>query len=173
LRLAQLGCEQRLNELEFDFATETVDTDSLDRLLQEAAGQSLPRLDIQAFRGLVNGVIDLVCEHQKRFYIFDYKSNFLGSSFADYGPAQLRTAVLQRRYDLQYQLYTLALHRYLRQRLPAYDYESHFGGVYYLFLRGMRPQTGPECGVYFDRPARDLVEALDGRVFVYQLAALS
>jgi exodeoxyribonuclease V beta subunit len=77
--------------------------------------------------------------------------------------------VYERRYDLQYLLYTLALHRYLRRRLPAYEYEHHFGGVYYLFLRGMRPETGPRCGVYFDRPALDLVEELDGQVFNHEL----
>jgi len=73
--------------------------------------------------------------------------------------------VYERRYDLQYLLYTLALDRYLRRRLSGYHYHRHFGGVYYLFLRGMRPETGPTCGVYFDRPAVDLIEALDGQVF--------
>jgi exodeoxyribonuclease V beta subunit len=61
------------------------------------------------------------------------------------------------------------LHRYLGGRLPDYDYERHFGGVYYLFLRGMRPQTGPTCGVFFDRPALNLVDALDKQVFNHDL----
>lgn len=169
LSLSQLGPRQRLNELEFDFATRPVDVASLNRLLADAAGQPLPNLEIETFQGMVNGVVDLVFEHQGRFYIADYKSNFLGSRFTDYSGDRLRTAVYERRYDLQYLLYTLALHRYLRRRLPAYDYERHFGGVYYLFLRGMRPETGPRCGVYFERPAGDLVEALDGQVFNHNL----
>ena len=57
------------------------------------------------------------------------------------------------------------MHRYLRRRLPDYDYDRHFGGVYYLFLRGMRPETGPTCGVFFDRSPLYLVDALDERVF--------
>jgi exodeoxyribonuclease V beta subunit len=64
-------------------------------------------------------------------------------------------------YYLQYSLYTLAVHRYLSRRLPDYDYERHFGGVFYLFLRGMDPLSGPEYGVFHDRPERSLVTALD------------
>jgi len=63
-------------------------------------------------------------------------------------------------YFLQYHLYVVALHRYLSARLPDYDYDRHFGGVYYLFLRGMSPAHAPGCGVFRDRPARELVEAL-------------
>jgi exodeoxyribonuclease V beta subunit len=168
LSLSQLGTNQRLNELEFDYATRPVDVGGLNRLLQQAAGQALPPLEIETFQGMVNGVIDLVFEHRGRFYVADYKSNFLGGRFADYSGDRLRTAVYERRYDLQYLLYTLALHRYLRRRLPGYDYEHHFGGVYYLFLRGMRPETGPDCGVFFDRPALGLVAALDGQVFNHE-----
>jgi len=64
-------------------------------------------------------------------------------------------------YYLQYLIYCVALHRYLAVRVPGYDYETHFGGVRYLFLRGMRPEMGAACGVYADRPARDLIGALD------------
>jgi exodeoxyribonuclease V beta subunit len=165
LTLSQLGPGRCLKELEFDFATNSVDVGALNRLLEKAAGQALQPLDIETFQGMVNGVIDLVFEHRGRFYIADYKSNFLGGRFADYDGDRLRVAVFERRYDLQYLLYTLALHRYLRRRLSDYDYERHVGGVYYLFLRGMRPQTGPNYGVFFDRPAIDLIEALDARVF--------
>ncbi len=165
LNLSRLGTPQRLTELEFDFSTGAVDVAALNRLLSEAAGQSLQSLEIGAFQGMVNGVIDLVFEYGGQYYIADYKSNFLGSRFANYARESLQAAVYERRYDLQYLLYTLALHRYLRRRHPDYDYERHFGGVYYLFLRGMRPQTGPECGVYFERPALDLIEDLDRLVF--------
>jgi exodeoxyribonuclease V beta subunit len=169
LTLSQLGPEHRLHELEFDFATNSVDVEALNRLLSKAAGTPLQPLEIETFRGMVNGVIDLVFEHRGRFCIADYKSNFLGGRFADYEAGRLRAAVYERRYDLQYLLYTLALHRYLRRRLSGYDYERHFGGVYYLFLRGMRPETGPACGVYFDRPAADLIAALDEGVFSHAL----
>jgi exodeoxyribonuclease V beta subunit len=114
---------------------------------------------------MVNGVIDLVFEHGGRLYIADYKSNFLGGRLDDYSSERLQAAVFERRYDLQYLLYTLALHRYLRARLADYDYERHFGGVYYLFLRGMRPETGARYGVYYARPELALVEALDRQAF--------
>jgi exodeoxyribonuclease V beta subunit len=165
LRLAQLAPQARLNELEFDFSTQRVDIHSLNALLAQAAGQALPPLEVATFRGMVTGIIDLVFEHEGRFYIADYKSNFLGGQFGDYERPGLAQAVYERRYDLQYLLYTLALHRYLRQRLRGYDYARHFGGIYYLFLRGMRPLSGPACGVYFDRPELALVEALDRQIF--------
>ena len=73
----------------------------------------------------------------------------------------LRHAIRRHRYNLQYLIYTLAVHRYLGWRLPGYDYQTHFGGVYYLFLRGMRPQLGPGCGIWYDRPSFELIAALD------------
>jgi exodeoxyribonuclease V beta subunit len=165
LMLAQLSSDQRLNELEFDFATRSVDISSLNDLLAKAAGEPLLPLEVETFQGMVNGVIDLVFQQGERFFIADYKSNFLGGQFADYTRDRLRQAVYERRYDLQYLLYTLALHRYLRRRVTNYNYECHFGGVYYLFLRGMRPETGAQCGVYFDRPDFSLVEGLDRQIF--------
>ena len=72
----------------------------------------------------------------------------------------MQGAMIEHRYDFQYQLYTLALHRYLRHRLPNYDYEQHFGGVYYLFLRGMADDL-PGNGIFFTRPSFALIEQLD------------
>ena len=165
LALRELSQQQRLNEIEFDFSTASVDVGRLNSLLDEAAGQALTALEMDSFQGMVNGIIDLVFEYQGKYYIADYKSNFLGGQFCDYRPPELEKAVLERRYDLQYLLYTLALHRYLGQRLQDYEYKLHMGGVYYLFLRGMRPETGPDCGVYFKLPERSLIEMLDVEVF--------
>jgi exodeoxyribonuclease V beta subunit len=170
LSLASLASAQRLNELEFDFATGPADTAGLDRLLQRTAGRLLPPLAVETFQGMVNGVIDLVFEHRGRFFIGDYKSNFLGGQLTDYSGERLEEAMYERRYDLQYLLYTLALHRYLHSRLRDYDYERHFGGIYYLFLRGMRPETGTRYGVYGARPPLAVVEALDRQVFLPQEA---
>jgi exodeoxyribonuclease V beta subunit len=165
LALRKLSEQQRMNEMEFDFSTGRVDIERLNILLEQAAGLPLPPLEIETFRGMINGFIDLVFEFDGKFYIADYKSNFLGGRFSDYNPPELKKAVLQRRYDLQYLLYTLAVHRYLRQRLPDYDYARHIGGIFYLFLRGMHPHSGKSCGVYFDLPERSLVETLDVEVF--------
>ncbi|MEK7260230.1 MAG: hypothetical protein AAB211_10615, partial [Pseudomonadota bacterium] len=93
---------------------------------------------------------------------------FLGTQLDDYAPDKLRRAILDRRYDLQYLLYVLALHRYLRQRVRVYDYSRHMGGVYYLFLRGLRPASGPRYGVFHELPSPELIEKLDQQVFAYR-----
>ena len=85
----------------------------------------------------------------------DYKSNWLGIDAAAYTDQAMSDAILEHRYDLQYVLYLLALHRQLRLRLPDYDYERHMGGALYLFLRA------PAQGVWLARPPRELIEALD------------
>ena len=105
---------------------------------------------------MLKGFIDLVFCWQGRWYLLDYKSNHLGDTPQAYGKEALEQAMLAHRYDLQYQLYTLALHRLLRQRLPDYDPARHLGGVFYLFLRGM-----PEAGIFHTRPSVARVEALD------------
>ena len=73
----------------------------------------------------------------------------------------MQHAMAEHHYILQYHLYTVALHRYLKWRIPSYNYERDVGGVYYLFLRGMSPTSGPERGVYFDQPSSTLIHALD------------
>jgi exodeoxyribonuclease V beta subunit len=78
----------------------------------------------------------------------------------DYGQEPLGKAVRESLYDLQYTLYTVALHQYLKTRLPGYRYELHFGEVFYLFLRGIDPAYGPNYGVYRDRPPGGSIEAL-------------
>ncbi|MBV7387373.1 exodeoxyribonuclease V subunit beta [Pasteurellaceae bacterium TAE3-ERU1] len=118
------------------------------------------RFALSDFKGMLRGFIDLVCRHAGQYYIVDYKSNFLGANQASYTPDRLTQAVLAHNYDLQYLLYTLALHRYLKTRVPNYDYARDFGGVYYLFLRGMTGQSNA-TGVYFDKPHFALIEALD------------
>jgi exodeoxyribonuclease V beta subunit len=112
---------------------------------------------------MLKGFIDLVFEHQGRYYILDWKSNHLGDEAAAYTPDALQQAMLEHRYDLQYQIYALALHRFLQSRIAGYRYEEHFGGVYYLFLRGIDPKASSEqgCGIFYTRPSQQLIEELD------------
>lgn len=161
LTLGQIGKGQRLSELSFDFPARKISFSQLNRLLDEVAGQAVQPLKAEDCSGFINGVIDLVFEHQGRYYLADYKSNHLGYSLEAYAPAALRQCVLERRYDLQYLIYSIALNRYLRLRVPDYSYEQHFGGVYYLFLRGMRRSHGHRYGVWFERPALSLIQRLD------------
>ena len=110
--------------------------------------------------GYLRGFIDLVACHDGRWYILDYKSNWLGDSSTAYSPAAIRRTMRDSHYHLQYLLYLTALHRYLGVKLPDYSYSQHIGGAFYLFVRGMAPDR-PGHGVYYDLPAADCIEAID------------
>ena len=161
MTLSNISNRQRLNELAFDFALDHLNIDALNQFMQSLSPLPLQAVSSPAFCGLITGVIDLVFEYQGRYYLTDYKSNFLGSNLEDYRPENLQQAMLGRRYDLQALLYAVALHRLLAIRLPDYDYAQHFGGCYYLFLRAMRPQHGSRYGIHFDRPELKTIQQLD------------
>ncbi|RNC72337.1 MAG: exodeoxyribonuclease V subunit beta [Desulfuromonadales bacterium] len=156
-------------ELEFYFPLRFVTAEALRDLACQWSGEEQPAnladvlgaLRFRPVKGMVRGFIDLVCEHDGRYYLMDWKSNHLGNSAADYAPSRLREAMERNLYPLQYLLYSLALHRHLATRLPGYRYDRHFGGVFYLFLRGIDPARGAETGVFADRPPRELVEELE------------
>ena len=103
----------------------------------------------------------LVFRHQGRYYLADYKSNHLGPELGHYGPERLDACMREHRYPLQYLIYTLALHRYLRHRMADYSYEAHFGGVRYLFLRAMHPKAPTGTGIVAARPEFRLIDGLD------------
>ncbi len=147
-------------EMEFWIAAGAVDSVWLDRQVSDCTLSALPRPELapERIQGMLKGFIDLVFEWRGRYYVADYKSNWLGPDDTAYAPEHLRQAVLDARYDLQYSLYLLALHRLLRARLPDYDYDRHVGGAVYLFLRGV---AAPGGGVHFERPPRILIDALD------------
>ena len=107
----------------------------------------------------------MVFEYEGKYYVADYKSNWLGAQDHDYSLDNMRKKILASRYDLQYVIYTLALHKLLKARLGnAYNYDTHVGGAVYLFLRGHHADT---AGAFFDRPPRALIEALE-REFLAQ-----
>ncbi|MBN1614078.1 MAG: exodeoxyribonuclease V subunit beta [Deltaproteobacteria bacterium] len=174
LILADVPLEARLNELAFFFPLRRIGREALASLFREAGsppgrkGEDLPerleRLQFSPLRGFMRGFIDCVFRHEGRFYLVDWKSNHLGNRITDYHQAALAKTMMESLYVLQYHLYTVALHRYLKLRLPGYGYESHFGGVFYCFVRGMDPAVGASCGLYRDRPRVELVEELGGRL---------
>ena len=171
LSLSSIAHSKRMSELSFDFSVAHLDIYLLNQTLAVAAGSPLQALTAENCRGLMNGIIDLVFEHDGRFYLADYKSNHLGYSLDAYTPKALRQVIFERRYDLQYLLYALALHRYLKLRMEVYNYDEHFGGIYYLFLRGMRPASGAGRGIFFVKPERALIEQLDEHIFKAECAA--
>jgi len=151
---------ERLSEFSFHFALRDTHWPALARYLR-AQDYVVPELSAARGRGLMKGAIDLVFRCADRYYLVDYKSNDLGARRTDYAAARLPMAMDANHYRLQYLIYTVALHRYLRRRLVEYDYDRHIGGVYYLFLRGMRPADGATHGVFFARPSAALIAALD------------
>ena len=156
--LASLGTLRP--ELEFWFESRNVSTRAMDRLVTEHTlnGADRPRVDDGRFNGMLKGFIDLVFEHNGQYYVLDYKSNYLGDNDSAYTDQAMGEAILEKRYDLQYILYLLALHRLLKARLPDYDYGQHMGGAVYLFLRGV---NAPGAGAFTDKPPRALIEQLD------------
>jgi exodeoxyribonuclease V beta subunit len=129
--------------------------------LAGAYADRLQRLEFEPMYGALKGFVDLVFRRDGRWWLVDYKTNHLGETLGDYVGKNLEDAMVDHDYLLQYHLYTVALHRFLRSRLRGYDYERDFGGVRYLFVRGMHPRFGWERGVYADRPPLALIEALD------------
>ncbi|HDX8354378.1 TPA: exodeoxyribonuclease V subunit beta [Aeromonas dhakensis] len=158
VRLRDLAPERKQVELEFFLPMGRVTAPALTALCQQhdPLSRGNKPLSFATVQGMLKGFIDLVFEWQGRWYLLDYKSNHLGMSPVDYSRLALEQAMVEHRYDLQYQLYSLALHRLLSLRLPGYDFDQHFGGVFYLFLRGM-----PQGGIFHTRPSRELVLGLD------------
>lgn len=160
--LNQLSPEACRVELQFYLPISRLLTAAdLDRVVrQDPLSAACPPLDFYQVRGMLKGFIDLVFCWQGKYYLLDYKSNWLGEESSAYTREAMTQAMQSHRYDLQYQLYTLALHRYLRQRLMGYDYEQHFGGVIYLFLRGL-DGSGDSNGIFCTRPNAEFVAELD------------
>ncbi len=159
---------ERLNELGFYFPLKSITPEKLKRLFERMPiaelssdfPERMGKLNFSPVSGFMKGFMDMVFQFQNRFYLVDWKSNYLGSRVEDYSPEALGMAMEEDLYILQYHIYTVALHQYLKVRLSDYSYEKHFGGVYYIFLRGVKPDMGPEFGVYRDRPPAELITEL-------------
>jgi exodeoxyribonuclease V beta subunit len=176
-RLRDVARADRLDELNFelplvggDTPTSRLALDAIAEVLREHGADLPTRLDDpvlrSSVRGYVTGSIDLVTRVGERYFVLDYKTNWLAGpeeplTAWHHRPAALAAEMERAHYGLQALLYTVALHRYLRWRLRGYDPDRHLGGVRYLFLRGMvGPDTPPGCGVFAWRPSGELVEAL-------------
>ncbi|MSP28738.1 MAG: exodeoxyribonuclease V subunit beta [Methylococcales bacterium] len=142
MNVAEAQC---LKEMPFYLAVQDMDAQQINKILQDTPAYQA--LSSKALCGYLTGFIDLICEYDGRYYVIDYKTNYL----TDYNEANLTVAMREHNYGLQYWIYTVVLHRYLQNRLPNYNYEYHFGGVRYLFVRGMQPDVAMS-GVYQDKP---------------------
>ncbi len=158
LTLQQLSFEHTLRELDFHLPLAKFQPVQLIHCLRQH-GLEVPELPHQTITGFMKGSIDLVFQHNGQYFIADYKSNHLGHQLSDYQQSQLAEAMAHSGYTLQAALYALALHKWLASRLQHYDFEQHFGGIYYLFLRGMNA-NGRE-GIHFWRPTVSLLTELN------------
>jgi exodeoxyribonuclease V beta subunit len=119
----------------------------------------VPHGSPQVLRGLMNGKIDLVFQHEGRFHVLDYKSNFLGEHLSSYAPDALSVEMERHAYRFQALLYTVAVDRYLRQRMPGYRRRDHLGEAIYLFVRAVG--LAPHSGIWTHRFDDALIEAVD------------
>ncbi len=163
--LADLDPGRQLHELEFSLHADQHSVAGLGALLEAHGapkgaadyGRSLAELPSRALRGLVRGFVDLLFEWEGRWYVADYKSNALSS----YTQPSLLAEMQSHHYFLQSLIYTSAAHRFLRSRLPEYDPVQHWGGAFFLFLRGMNGESEPGSGVVFEQHEASLLGALD------------
>ena len=161
LSLSQLSEAQKKVEMQFFIPMQPIEASSVNQLIThyDPLSARAGLLQFNQVQGMLKGFIDLTFEYQGQYFVLDYKSNYLGDSLADYSEQAMADAIVEHRYDFQYQLYTLALHRLLKSRLDDYDYEQHIGGVFYTFLRGMQGEHN--AGSYFTKPKFELIDKLD------------
>ena len=160
ITLGQLSQHQTLREVEFYFPLQQAKQSTLAHILsrhRDGLPTALPSHPV--LQGMMHGFIDLVFEYDGRFFVADYKSNHLGDCLENYDQQAMLEANQHHYYDLQYLIYSLALHRYLGQRMPNYDPALHFGGVYYLYLRGMSPKAS--TGVFATAITTEELHELD------------
>lgn len=166
LRLSALQPGSWVQEMEFYFPLRSIEPKLLVNFFRKhgvLAPVDLERmaesLNFQNVEGMLLGFIDLLFCHEGRYYILDWKSNYLGNQPENYTPGNLARDMERKLYPLQYLIYTVAVNRYLARRIPDYRYETHFGGALYLYLRGI-DNSRPGNGIYFDKPDAVLIEGL-------------
>ncbi|MFC4700662.1 exodeoxyribonuclease V subunit beta [Glaciecola siphonariae] len=147
-------------EMEFWFSTEQASLAAIDRAVISNTfnGANRPSAKPEMMTGILKGFIDLTFEHEGQYFVLDYKSNYLGETDEAYTQANIENAILHHRYDLQFVIYLVALHRLLKQRIADYSYERHVGGCVYYFLRGVKASSQ---GVFTTKPPLSLIEHVD------------
>lgn len=147
-----------LNKLCHEFYAKVVQDNNLSHI------PDLPDLKKSNFKGFMKGSLDLVAKfttkHGDKFFMIDYKSNYLGDSFGDYTQDSILKSIFEARYDVQILFYSLALYRFLKCTLHDFSYEKDFGGVMYLYLRGMNSNDTVSPGQFYVRPSEELIKRL-------------
>ena len=166
--LSSLKAENRVNEMEFYFPLNQITPVEIKKAFEPLDRRSrfqnfpayLGRLTFAPALGFMKGYIDMIFSYKGRYYLVDWKSNHLGSSPESYSQDALQATMETNYYILQYHIYALALHQHLRHQLSNYSYQKHFGGIFYIFIRGINELDGSENGIFYDRPESDLIHSL-------------
>ncbi len=154
--LSEVSNAKRFNELEFYFSFDKWNPIELRKIFPGIS------IDSNQIQGVMHGFIDLLFEYNGKFYILDWKSNHLGMGLEYYINDNIEEAMTENNYHLQYIVYTIAAIRFLENRITEFDYDKHFGGVYYLFLRGIRKDK--DTGIFFNRLTKDKVEMIESMI---------
>ncbi|WP_069131003.1 exodeoxyribonuclease V subunit beta [Rhodohalobacter halophilus] len=156
LKLKEVGRDDEIREMEFHFPSSETELEEILSIIRQSSSGYIKKGDVQNY---LTGFIDLTIRQNGKYYILDYKSNYLGDQVEDYSPEKLKQEIEAAHYDVQYHIYTVALKKYLETRIPDFNYDEDFGGVAYLFVRGMR--AGSESGVWKVKPNKDIIDRLE------------
>lgn len=147
--LSEVNPQTLIHELEFDFPVARFTPALLQNLQQQ--GITISHETWKQLEGMMTGKIDLFFKHNGKYYLLDWKSNYLGATLEDYSQTALSEVMRVNNYHLQYYIYTYAVRKFLVSRLDNdFDYERDFGGVLYLFIRGIRRDK--THGIFYAKP---------------------
>lgn len=155
--LSELSDSELRHEMEFDFPVATFSPELLTGLSDDST--EIITNNFPEIEGIMNGKVDLFFKHNNKYYILDWKSNFLGNNLEAYDLPRLHIAMNEHNYHLQYLIYTLAIKKFLEFRIPAFDFERDFGGVFYLFIRGIREDG--KTGIYYHLPSLERLKRVE------------
>lgn len=159
--LSQIKPQNCIKEMEFLFPLKDISTYDI---LQTFSGQmnlfndgyTGEGLDFSPVGGFMKGFIDMIFLHKNKYYIIDWKSNYLGPNIGNYNTESLEKIMNEEHYHLQYYIYCTALDQYLKKHHKGYQYQKHFGGVFYLFLRGLTAEG--KTGIFYNKPEVELID---------------
>ncbi|XBC44249.1 MAG: hypothetical protein U0W94_02140 [Buchnera aphidicola (Schlechtendalia peitan)] len=167
LILSQLSKNNYIKELEFFFPIKKQITDTqLYEVLKiyHKSLNSTSKIHFNPIQGMFTGSIDLIFKWNHKYYLLDYKSNWLGYFNCDYAPEKIKKVIIKHHYDLQCQLYSIALHRYLQQRIKDYSFTKYFGGIYIMFVRAI-DNSNLNKGVLFTLPNLEIINNVNNLFF--------
>ena len=168
LKLSDIDMKNRVNEMEFYFPLKMITPHTIKKIFHDYGGVKvsgdyqgwIDNLLFAPAKGFMKGYMDMVFHNEGRFFLVDWKSNYLGSRIEDYGKTSIYETMENESYILQYHLYVLAIHQYLRLKNKSYNYKDSFGGIFYIFIRGVDDSKSPGSGIYYDLPDIALINRL-------------